>query len=260
MTNNKTCTTCKETKPLESFYKRSKSKNLYTSQCKSCRSILDIGVRKSKRNGKRKGSRYNIDQKAFDNDDLTTWYLVGLLAADGCIDEANNRVRLTLHSRDLKTVNLLKEHFKYDGPLYFRGGGKYVGCEFTGVPDIVNTLVNRFNITQNKTATIKPPENIPTVNHALAYIIGYIDGDGCIASSHGNQIITIIGTCDILQFIKNVFSSYCNIDTTIKKIKNTNMVYKLSFGGNLKTGKYIYLRNKLLSIDVPKMDRKWCKI
>lgn len=125
------------------------------------------------------------------------------------------------------------------------------------MPLILETLKDKFNIIERKTSILKPPKNIPSVNHALSYIIGYIDGDGCISKSKTNQMITIVGTYDILNFIKKVFSCYCDMVAPIRSIKNTNKVFVLSFAGNLREGKYTFLTKKLLSLDVPRMKRKW---
>jgi DNA-binding transcriptional regulator WhiA len=255
----KFCTSCEENKRFEDFYKRWDTGKPRT-KCKTCNLVENKDKRKSRRNGKRSGAWYFINQEIIKDDSLETWYYAGLLAADGSVNKGRNRVSLTLHTNDIETVEGFKNHFDYSGPTLISKNKKYVTCAISGVPIIIQELEEKFNIVQNKTSILEPPKNIPSVDHALSYIIGYIDGDGCIFKTEYGHSLTIVGTYKILEFIKKVFSCYGGELPNIRNIKNTNEVCVLVIGGNFKTGKYIYLSKKLLSLNLPRMKRKWDKL
>jgi hypothetical protein len=233
----KLCTKCGTLKLLADFYKRKETKSGYRSHCKNCVDEHAGKIRDIKRGHNKKGCIHFSNEDKMKDDELSTWYMAGLLAADGNINNKNG-VSLTLHPQDLETIEFFKKYFEYTGDIKLYKN-KYPYCILNKVPKLVNTLNERFNITKRKSLTLKPPKNIPTVEHSLAYIIGYIDGDGCIYVKDKFKQIQILGTKEILDFILNTFSNYCDIQIQPRKSSSKN-VFQINLSGNLTSDKCKY--------------------
>lgn len=130
---------------------------------------------------------------------------------------------------------------------------------------MVTDLVSIFNITPRKSLTLKPPFLINEEN-VWGFIIGYIDGDGCVSTStvkrnYGKKVyqytvLSIYGSRFILEWIKEKFDNKFPIDnpSTIRPIsKKPHHQYKIE-------GKRaVEILNFLRSKHVPKLERKWNK-
>lgn len=81
---------------------------------------------------------------------------------------------------------------------------------------IASALQKRYNITPNKSLSLKPPKRL-CGDKALAWIKGYIDGDGSIMEYRGKYKINIIGTEQVLRWIQQCLSEAIvdNIDNKI---------------------------------------------
>jgi hypothetical protein len=119
-------------------------------------------------------------------------------------------------------------------------------------------LNNNFNITRKKSLSLKPP-NLIKKEHIYSFIIGYIDGDGCISITKRDKHrpalhLQLCGTFKMMEWIKKNLKRLC------PKIKNKIIFYK-----NVCTlqicGKNAYMvLTKLNDFNVPKLIRKWNKI
>ena len=264
----KKCPKCQEEKELELFYVSKDKKDGRSCWCKSCISERGINKAIKKRNGRRPYSKYIVNQDCFDGDSLESWYIAGLIAADGNLStqkktnsqQVKNKLQLTLKMEDIDTILLFKNFFKYSGVISFYKG-IYPTCIINGIPKIADVLKNKFNITDKKSLTLKPPKNIPSLDHALSFIVGYIDGDGCIYVKGNLHQMQVLGTQDMLNFIIKTFEQILDFPITIKpRPASCKTVSQINFSGNLLSGKYSPLIHKILSLPIPRMKRKWGKL
>jgi hypothetical protein len=59
--------------------------------------------------------RYRIDEAAFDQPDSVGWWLIGLLAADGCVHEPEHRVSLTQRAEDIDVLHVFLKYVGSEG-------------------------------------------------------------------------------------------------------------------------------------------------
>lgn len=200
---------------------------------------------------------YYKNNEKLNEDSLLSWYIAGLFAADGNIN--NNKFSITMHPRDIDTIILVKDFFEFNGPIkYYKNYYPYVAIG--GSEQIVKCFREKFNITEKKTLTLMPPKDFPSLDHALSYIIGYIDGDGCIYKTDRLCQLQILGTKEILDFFISIFNFFDNVDISPRKSSTPSPVIKQICISANPHGKYSNLIKKMLSIEVPKMERKWGKL
>jgi hypothetical protein len=199
----------------------------------------------------------NFDESFFSNINIINSYWAGFIAADGCIYQN----KCVLYQNDINVIQNFQIAIHHNGNISHR---YRIGCghEYSislSSQKIVDDLNKNFSITPNKSLTLKPP-NIDNV-FALAYIIGYVDGDGyiCIINSKNRKpyfVLGIIGTYDLLYWIKKILNleSSPHLRTDCK-----SPIYRLTATHNTA----INLVNKLKSIkelDNIRLERKWNKI
>lgn len=116
-------------------------------------------------------------------------------------------------------------------------------------------LFFHFNIIPRKTGILQPP-NIKNIKQIKAYIIGYIDGDGCIRKRKSDQllILDIAGNYDILMWIKNIFEKIEPTKYDNKIIKNAIAnCYSYRISGQRANN----ICSELKKLPILKLDRKW---
>jgi len=194
----------------------------------------------------RKGyQKYTCNDSKFSSYDKFSCYWAGLLAADGCIYERKNSdieyIILTL--TDKETVMGFKEYIEYTGEVTqinkttTIGGAKgkievwEVRCNSK---NICKNLRENFNITPRKTNTYTPPQ-IP-YELIKYFILGYIDGDGCITYSKTNTerkqfALNITGTYQIIEYIQTYLGK-TNLKTFQRNPQNGKNNVSITIQGN----------------------------
>jgi hypothetical protein len=140
-----------------------------------------------------------------------------------------------------------------------------VKLSISSAQQAITDLKTNFNLTPQKTLTLKPP-NV-TGDNALAFIAGYIDGDGSVllgfkqrkrVSDYPEISISAAGTFEVLSWIKCIFDEMCPPDinrtsSQVLKQKDTNIwVYKI--GGT----RAVCIIETLLKLSLPiRLKRKW---
>ena len=127
-------------------------------------------------------------------------------------------------------------------------------------------LKNNFNIIPNKTKIMTPP-NFGSDELALAFFMGYIDGDGCICltkEARDNKYSLIIKFCsssfNTIKWIKDLIERlFSNKNFAFRKttrnisVSPNNKYYSYAIVGL----KALIIFNYLKDFNVPKMARKW---
>jgi len=215
-----------------------------------------IGV---KRNSKFK-RKYQVNDDFFANrDSLGCCYWAGFIAADGCVGSPKkNCLRLKVKDTDLDHLKTFRHSIEYDGKLHIthKNENTYV-CINIHSKKIVEDLAC-FNITNRKTLTLEPPPL--NGEQALAFLIGYIDGDGCIGIEKPKKRsprlrLSIIGTYNMICWAKMAFDEIVPFSTNA----NPRKVGKV-FQYSIASKKALHVLSELQKVNVPKLGRKWNKI
>jgi len=201
--------------------------------------------------------QYSCNDNYFNVPNLENSYWAGFIAADGCIIKNRNCLQILLSTKDLQHLKLFARLIEFNGPIKFDNYGMAILRIYS--KQICHDLKNNFNIITNKTLILKPPPL--NGNFALAFIKGYIDGDGWISiakiqNKYSYLTIGFIGTRQVLRWIKNTLSQYIG-QKLINKIfkRKNNQCYQFSIMGSNATAIYQHLE-PIINIG---LNRKWSK-
>lgn len=235
--------------------------------------------------------KYTCNENYFSEKSLQACYWAGFIAADGCISDTSlgqNYLSIGLSIKDENHLVNFQNHIKYDGVIskyllksLFIGNSKKM-TESKGRVTLVissqklcNDLGIIFNIHPRKSLIHEHPIGL-TFEQELAFIIGYIDGDGSIGILK-NRVNTYNGyienykyaitlqACGTYNFLNWVISTLKKLTETIyngkpREIKNNKISHFQT------QGKFAYeVLFALNAMDIYKLDRKWdivknCKI
>ncbi len=184
-------------------------------------------------------------------------YWAGFIAADGCIQR--NQLQIKLSVKDKDHLSKFITDICYIGPVYNYNNSSQISISDT---KIIEDLKNNFNITSQKSLTLCPPK-IKEKEHVFPFIVGYIDGDGCIRTIlHRNKIsrylsLDILGTEALLTWIKEFF----DYEFPNKKPRSVYTYPKWNYYKYSLNGLRCWnILSFLCSIHLPKLERKWRKV
>lgn len=201
--------------------------------------------------------KYTINDDYFSNYNLESSYWAGFIAADGCIilrKGRQNAVSIKLAIKDIDHLERFKECLKCNIPVtIFKS--KYSTANFYISSDkIVNDLFLNYGIGARKSLTL----SFPKISNEFidSFILGYIDGDGCITKKSYGFHLKIRGTTIFLNSVKDRLDDFCGLGKGFKEVYTEGNI-----GGYRVSGKRIqpYLEH-LYNMPVPKMPRKWLQI
>ena len=150
------------------------------------------------------------DDNYFSNiDSVNKAWLLGFLASDGTVRKERNEMKIGLSSIDREILEKIKKELKIS-----RNVSDYVTNKGFSISELVWTSAQqkndlaRYNIVPNKTYINFHLPCFDNKNYTLAYILGYIDGDGSINISKENYLrIRIVSyqeniLNDIIKFLQ----------------------------------------------------------
>lgn len=197
-------------------------------------------------------TRRALNETYFSDLSLQSAYWAGFIAADGCVVRKPRReLRIGIHQRDTNQVERFVSDVGFDGAIAFRNRMCYV--TICAADRWLADLELSYNIGPQKTMDLQPP-NVSGVL-ALAYSIGYIDGDGCWAiqnRKHNTKMLVVVGTAPLLEWLKRLWVEHgATVGNT--KISFKRNVWRLSI-----TGSHAESIVRLLgNVPVARMERKW---
>lgn len=203
---------------------------------------------------KRKGQRPIVNDKYFNNiDSENKAYILGFFLADGTISSEkrkknspySNRIGFNNSIDDLEIIEKIRDEISPDSNIqthqYNRGAlnRKPQATLRITSNEIIKTLKNDFNISQNKTFNINFKFNFDKIpNHLIRHFIrGFFDGDGSVSFYLVPKRRTmffnfsfVFTSLDFTNQIGNLFAELFNIKPVIyKKIGKTVDWYSLRF-------------------------------
>lgn len=193
-----------------------------------------------KKMGIKKNTRHKISNPSFFNTfTKENCYWAGFIAADGSIHKNRNTVAVEIKYEDESHLYKLCSMVGRDNGIWHRDrkkNNKIYKASAISLECISfkKSLSDNFNITSNKSQTLRPPENIPQ-EYLHHFIRGYIDGDGSIGWHKFNnkpRLNICSGSEQFLQWIvDNIKKNTTTGDPSVRSVKNKNL-YVVEFVGN----------------------------
>lgn len=214
---------------------------------------LKLDIKEKKYLLKRRKKQYFCNSNFFKNQNNTSTYWAGFIAADGCI--TNNRLQIKLKYTDnhhlLQFKNDINSNCKITKVQSKRNNIVSYGCLLYINDDIVlQDLKNLFNIVPKKSLTLQPPYNSDQ-NFIDSYIKGYFDGDGTVYKKKKYLCVRFYGTKSIMDWIKQ------RLDVLYKK--NSGSIFKKEniYCFELNPKASTFFGNYYKNIKTPELTRKW---
>ncbi len=217
--------------------------------------------------GNHSHKKYSVNEYFFHEITKDNSYWAGFLAADGTIydSEKNSdfRISIKLQARDVCILETFKEVVKFTGNIrtYNRSTNFGKNCltsniNICGVKQWVQDLKNNFNVISNKSIVLKAPV-ILNEEQSLAYIKGYLDGNGSISlSKKGVYHFQILTTENVGYWTKNVLEKKFNSFISISPYSKTKGMFIVAKSGK-KAEEILNYLNENISFG---LDRKWQKL
>lgn len=194
------------------------------------------------------------------------YYWVGFLMADGYIYK-NNRLILSLAVLDsdhiLKFSDFIQYKFVKD-TSYISNGKRFFHKRISIMDTyLVPKLIKKFNFKSRK--TYNPPDalNIKNNDLFLSFLIGFIDGDGCLHPLYNRK--DYILKIKLHRTWKKVLYNWIDRLYQIVNIKGKwghNFNVKINNNGyvrvNISNGEVLaFLKQTILKLNLPVLQRKW---
>ena len=186
-------------------------------------------------------------------DTPTKAYLLGLLAADGCVS-AKNQVILGLHQKDIQLVELLRDELAPQARIgLYQTVTTPMARFLVTSPDLAADLA-RHGVVKNKTLTVHWPREVPE-ELENSFICGYFDGDGSLYTQVEKQPYRWTIVCGAPDFLREIQAKVL-IHTGVKvggpyQDKRTGHAWSI-----VTTGEPVRVLDEWIHRDVPGLDRK----
>lgn len=214
-------------------------------------------------------NKYSVNENFFKQiDSQCKAQILGFIAADGCISK--NSLIIAISDKDANYLEWINKKLEYTGQVkrYRNTGGFNINlkryCSRLAISNqrIVKDL-SRYGIVPQKSLKMTfPNEGCIPDEYIKYFILGYLEGDGCICVLPKYKIanVQICGTKEFLGRLQDILKEKIDINsnigrTDIEKARNVN-AYVLRITGNqqvLKFLNWIYDNNEF------KMQRKYDK-
>jgi hypothetical protein len=208
-------------------------------------------------------TKYSHNTNYFTAPSQDSAYWAGFIAADGCIGKKWNLLTIGLARADRDHLSTFQNNIDYTGRVYdYSAITNGVICYsshlyISGAQQIVYDLNMHYNITPKKSLTLQPP-NITDEDLIKCFMVGYIDGDGCIDKTVGELRLSIMGTKPMMVWMKDKIDSwypttYANRQFNISKRGN---IYQIRVAGK----RAVTILTDLSTYNLPVLRRKWDKV
>lgn len=213
---------------------------------------------------KKNRRKYKVDDDCFElinSEESAYWF--GFMLADGFINTSENKIGVSLSTKDKSHLEKLNSFLKSSYPIKeyeiaqgYGTGGSYCRLQVTS-EKIKKDLISH-GLLENKTNKVIFPVDIDEQYH-IDVIRGYIDGDGSITygtqqkNGDKNYNLKIVGTEAMLEYIKDFFNvSHLKLHQRNPDREADN--WTLVIGGNVQVYETL---NKLYENKAIYLDRKY---
>ena len=191
----------------------------------------------------------------FDSPNLVNSYWAGFIAADGYVNNERKCLRLLVARKDKAILYRFKRAIQFTGPVCDDTHGmSYV--QIYAADRLLYDLRKNFNITTKKSLTLKPPDlKVYSKLVSLAFIAGYIDGDGWYTKSRNTPCIGFQGTKRVVNWICGYLNKYFPADRTVTQARKRK--YSRCYQATIYGTRVSFLQHQVDLLDLPVLKRKW---
>jgi hypothetical protein len=211
-------------------------------------------------------SKHSHDTNFFSNICNNSAYWAGFIAADGNLSHYNKSrtpgLIINLKGSEGHILERFIKDCKFTGKVCYKSVYSKQTCKYYDISSVwiygthkwMQDLQEIYNITPKKSLTLQPP-NIENHEQIKSFITGYIDGDGGIRQNNKGRgvYLQVLGTLPMLNWMLDQFTLYGLTGKTNIGVAGTSKVYSFVIHGK----RTLPVLNSLLSVDVPRLDRKW---
>lgn len=212
--------------------------------------------------------KYTLNEHYFSIPTPENSYWAGFIAADGCVSPERRSVKITLAVIDAEHLANFARCIDYNGPITTHTGGGFkppspcVTLNICGASRWLRDLEKNFSIGSRKTFTATPPVGL-SESCRMAFIVGYLDGDGSIylaSHTHKNTTYRRIGmsfrgTREMLGWIQACFDRLVPPGTKTASVSDDGVFPRYIIVGSRAEA----LLRELHKVDVPRLERKWSR-
>ena len=211
-----------------SLSRLSKKYNISTYLLKT--ELVNNGVKIRSRNEQNKYSPQNqrkleVNDLYFSKQSENMAYLLGMFAADGCIYEKTNAIKLTLASVDKEYLEQVRKELGIQSEIKdYETSQGYQNSELRFSSFQIKKDFAEYNIVPKKTYSFKFPQKLKK-EYYKDFIRGYFDGDGCISTAGPNVIRWQLCSHekDVLQKVLDFFEEQGVPKVSIQKVKGKEL-------------------------------------
>jgi hypothetical protein len=233
--------------------------------------LLDLLPRRTWEAVKLMAAKLSIKRDGYRSGDVSVlleespeaYYWSGFIAADGHI-ASDKRLTVTLAIKDLDHLKKFANFIKCDNYREYLNR-KYPNCNVAVQdPTLVKSFAQKFGFNSNK--TVLPP-NLEWMSGDpfIAFLCGFIDGDGCINNQYLRKDCKIV-----LKGHNSWIRNYIFFENQVYKECMLEK-YKDSWGTHINKKGYVvlnlcdrkiinFLKIKTIDLCLPVLSRKWNKI
>jgi hypothetical protein len=185
----------------------------------------------SKRFGLKRGGAANrsiVDY--FDNWSNEMAYILGFIAADGCVGDNRDTLQINLSYKDIKHLKRIRDRLAPRNKIcvYWHNTdkGQYKKCIFSVGSKYMKNRLMELGIKPRKSLDLEFPY-VPK-KYIRDFIRGYFDGDGGLEAK--KIVVDFIGTYNFLDTLSDIFSKECLIVKIVPKKKKDANAYHIAYG------------------------------
>ena len=161
------------------------------------RVLAEFGVNTKRRN------RYTLNEAYFDKiDTQIKSYLLGLMAADGCVTDKNY---IVLESVDRELVELFAREIEYSGEIREIDRSPHqLHYRINFSSQQIAKSLHQWQIITDRMTT--DSYRFPSREYFYSYLLGYFDGDGCAYPNKGRSggLVCIVGSKNFTEELAQV--------------------------------------------------------
>ena len=210
--------------------------------------------------------KYKINETYFEKIDTEDKsYFLGLIFADGYLNEKRKYVSISLQDIDVDILQKLKLSIETNKPLQYikrkeENTRNQYRLEITR-KKITEDLL-KLGVSQKKSLTASPSKlhNLPE-NIKKSFLRGYFDGDGSLTfykvKNTLNSTVNICCTKEFYTYFSEFIQKIIKVNCTLsKRFKDDTNIYDLRICGNRNVKKFLEFLYENSTIF---LDRKWLK-
>lgn len=204
-------------------------------------------------NNKNRVKYTSKDIDFFDNQSSDMAWVLGFIAAKGCIRKKGNKIKIGLSIKDYDVLEKIKKAINLDEPIKTyttKNGHDCCGLQWTCEEH--KKALTRYALIVNKVYFFHPPYMLKEW-YWIDYIRGYFDGNGSINLTHNKNCVSlewqVRGVACILDFIVSYFEEECDILPRVKmqerRAEDTLYYIQYSTEASKKIFDILYKKNSL---------------